>query len=40
MENNKIKQMFQSLVAKLRSEVQHQGYLQKTGSNMKGKVTL
>ena len=27
---------FQALVAKLRSEVQHQGYLQKTGPNMKG----
>jgi hypothetical protein len=31
---------FQSLVAKLRSEVQYQGYLHKTGSNMKGKFIL
>ena len=28
---------FQALVAKLRAEIQHQGYLQKTGPNMRGK---
>lgn len=31
---------FQSLVAKLRSEVQWHGYLLKTGSNMKGSCML